>query len=109
MTENAKASNDLATLRAAVDELAARLDRIEAQGNPPSPLASVESRLVGAWSALRGGPQEAPPSPASPTSPRRGLLWPILTLCAILLALILAVELAEDLSDSLWHLGRWID
>jgi hypothetical protein len=103
MTETPRPTEDTAALREAIAALAMRLDRIEAQAAQPSVLASAEARLSGAWNALRGGPQAAAPTG------RPSLLWPILTVCAVLLALILAVELVDEVLDGLWHLGRWID
>lgn len=98
---------DTTTLRDAVTALTARLDRIEAQAAQPSLLDNAQTRLTGAWDALRGGPAE--PVGTVPTSKRRGLLWPVLTVCAVLLALILAVELTEEVFDGFRHLGRWIN
>ncbi len=107
MTDTPRQADDATDLREAIAALTARLDRIEAQGARPSALDGAQARLTGAWDALRGTARE--PESAAPPQQRRGLLWPVLTICAVLLALILAVELAEEVFDGLWHLGRWID
>lgn len=107
MTDTPRPTDDTAALCEAITALTARLDRIEAQAAQPSAISSAQARLSGAWEALRGSPQEPGPAVARPQ--RRGLLWPVLTVCAVLLALILTVELAEEVLDGLWHLGRWID
>ena len=107
MTDTPRPTDDTTALREAIAALTARLDRIEAQAAQPSAISGAQARLSGAWEALRGNPQEPGPAVARPQ--RRGLLWPILTICAVLLALILAVELADEVFDGLWHLGRWDD
>jgi hypothetical protein len=107
MTDSSRATNDTADLREAITALTLRLDRIEAQGAQPSALDSAQARLTGAWDALRGGVQG--PAMAAPASPRRNLLWSVLTVFAVLIALILAVDLVEEVFDGSWSLGRWID
>lgn len=107
MTDTPSPSDDTTALREAIAALTERLDRIEAQGARPSALDGAQARLTGAWDALRGTSRD--PEGAAPTRQSRGLLWPVLTICAVLLALILAVELAEEVFDGLWHVGRWID
>lgn len=107
MTDTPRQADDATDLREAIAALTERLDRIEAHATRPSALDGAQARLTGAWDALRGSSRE--PESAAPTKQRRGLLWPVLTICAVLLALILAVELAEEVFDGLWHLGRWID
>lgn len=106
MTEAPRPDDEVAALRAAVERLTARLDRIEAQGAPSTPTATVQARVADAWDALRGRPQTGD---ALAGKPRSGLLWTAVTVCAVLLALILAIELAEEVFDGLWHLGRWHD
>ncbi|SNT41452.1 hypothetical protein SAMN05421763_11610 [[Luteovulum] sphaeroides subsp. megalophilum] len=107
MTDTPHPADDTATLRESIAALTARLDQIEAQAARPSALDGAQARLTGAWDALRGTSRD--PEGAAPTRQSRGLLWPVLTICAVLLALILAVELAEEVFDGLWHVGRWID
>lgn len=107
MTDTPRPTDDTAALREAIAALTQRLDQIEADAMRPSALDGAQARLTGAWGALSGTSRE--PAGAAPTQQRRGLLWPVLTICAVLLALILAVELAEEVLDGLWHLGRWID
>lgn len=107
MTDTPLPSDEITALREAMASLSERLDRIEAQGARPSALDSAQARLTGAWEALRGAARE--PEGRAPVQQRRGLLWPALTICAVLLTLILAVELAEEVFDGLWHLSRWID
>ena len=97
---------DLSDLREAIAQMQARLDRIEAQAATPSPVMQAQARLGSAWEALRGGPTEPP---VATGSGGRGMMWTALTICAVLVALILGVELVEEVFDSLWHLGRWID
>ncbi|MCU0905901.1 MAG: hypothetical protein MUF73_00330 [Rhodobacteraceae bacterium] len=106
MTDTPGTGDDTAALRAAIEGLAARLDRIEAQAARPSALAIAQDRLTGAVQALRGDPA---PAAAPGTARPGGLLWPALTVCAVLVALILGVELVEEVLDGLWHVGRWID
>jgi hypothetical protein len=107
MTDTPHPADDTATLRESIAALTARLDQIEAQAARPSTLDGAQARLTGAWDALRGTSRD--PEGAAPTRQSRGLLWPVLMICAVLLALILAVELAEEVFDGLWQLGRWID
>ena len=107
MTDTPRPSDDITALREAIAALTKRLNRIEAQGAHPSALDGAQARLTGAWDALRGSARD--PEGAAPIQHRKGLLWPVLTICAVLLALILAAELAEEVFDGLWHLGRWID
>lgn len=111
MTDLPRQNDDPATLRAAIDSLAARIDRIEARAAPSAhdgrqdgAADSARDRLSGAWHALRGGDASGPA-----TAGRRGMLVPLLTICAAFLALILAVELADGLGDALGHIGRWLD
>jgi hypothetical protein len=94
-------------LHEAIATLTKRLDRIEAQGAQPSTLEGAQARLTAAWDAARG--KSRAPEGAAPFRHPKGLFWPILTICAVLLALICAVELAEELFDGLGHLGRWSD
>lgn len=98
---------DITSLHEAVAALTKRLDRIEAQGAQPSTLEGAQARLTAAWDAVRG--KSRAPEGAAPFRHPKGLLWPILTICAVLLALICAVELAEEIFDGLGHLGRWSD
>lgn len=107
MTDTPRQADEATDLREAIAVLTERLDRIEAHATRPSALDGAQARLTGAWDALRGTARE--PEGAAPTQQRRSLLWPVLTICAVLLALILAVELAEEVFDGLWHLGRWFD
>ena len=107
MTDSPHPADDTATLREAIAGLTARLDQIEAQAARQSTLDGAQARLSGAWDVLRGTSRQ--PEGAAPTPQRKGLLWPALTICAVLLALILAVELVEEALDGLWHLGRWLD
>ncbi|GAA0306236.1 hypothetical protein [Rhodovulum strictum] len=107
MSDTPRPSDDTTALREAIAALTERLDRIEAQAARPSALDGAQARLTGAWVALRGTSHD--PEGAAPTRQSRGLLWPVLMICAVLLALILAVELAEEVFDGLWQLGRWID
>lgn len=114
-TPASRPTDELADLKAAVDAIAARLDRVEAQAPRPGSGASPDRRLAAAWAALRGRP-DAPTPPdatasdavAADAGPGR-FFWQAVTLCLALLALILAVELVDDLFDGLWHIGRWID
>jgi hypothetical protein len=106
MTDTSRPS-DNGALRGAIDALTARLDRIEAQAFKHSAVTTAEARRSGAWLGLRGSPHEPRCQIGLPQ--RRGLLWPFLTVCAVLLALILAVKLVDEVFDSLWHLGRRID
>ena len=107
MTDTPRPSDDTTALREAIAALTERLDRIEARAARPSALDGAQARLTDAWDALRGTSRD--PEGAALTRQSRGLLWRVLTMCAVLLALILAVELAEEVFDGLWHLGRWID
>lgn len=106
MTDTPRPEDEIAALRTAIDGLNARLDRIEAHAATNTTATTVQTRLADAWDALRGRPQTGD-APAA--GPRSGLLWTVLTVCAVLLALILAIELAEEVLDGLWNLGRWHD
>ncbi len=96
-------TSDTADLRAAIDRLTARLDRIEGQAPAASPASTLSSRLSGAWHALSGGPAQ------TETGKQHDLLRTVLTVCAVLVALILAVALVEEVFDGLWSLADWFD
>jgi hypothetical protein len=105
MTDSDKPADDTA-LRESIAALTARLDRIEARLAQPSAFERLQARIAAAWAALRGGGPA--PDEAGQSRQDRGLLMPVLTICAVLLALILAVELAEEIFDGLRHLARRI-
>lgn len=113
MTDPIPETGEMAALRAAIERLEARLDRLEARPPAPAPLAELQGRVRQAWSVLRGAPPEPSRPPAEPpaaaeAAPRSGRGPILLAIGVGLLALVLAVELVEAVFDGLRRVLRWL-